>query len=154
MPEHPYPEHQKLKAIKDRSQACGAFLDWLREAKGFVLCEEHEHSEGCYTTGDPEVYGEDYQVMVCQLRQGELIPAHYSTGSLLAEHFDIDQKKLDAEKDDLYTIQLTRREMDVAREWIAYAVTVPSDHPRADQDNETAESVIAKLEALGARGTL
>lgn len=54
----------------------------------------------------------------------------------------------------VYTIQLTKREMDVAREWIAYAVTVPSDHPNADQDNETAESVIAKLEALGAKGTL
>lgn len=58
------------------------------------------------------------------------------------------------EAEPLYTVQLTQREMDVAREWIAYAITVPSDHPDADQDNETAESVIAKLEALGAKGAL
>jgi hypothetical protein len=54
----------------------------------------------------------------------------------------------------LLTIQLTKREMDVAREWIAHTVTITSDHPDADQDNETAESVIAKLAVLGARGTL
>jgi len=59
-----------------------------------------------------------------------------------------------APQHDAYTIQLSKREMDVAREWIAYAVTIPSDHPDADKDNETAESVIAKLEALGAKGTL
>jgi hypothetical protein len=55
---------------------------------------------------------------------------------------------------DAHTFQLTKREMDVAREWIAFAITIPSDHPDQDRDNETAESVIAKLEALGARGTL
>lgn len=31
-----YPEHEKLKAISAKSQACGEFLDWL-SMKGWTL---------------------------------------------------------------------------------------------------------------------
>ena len=31
MSETQYPEHEKLKSISDKSQACGEFIDWLRD---------------------------------------------------------------------------------------------------------------------------
>jgi hypothetical protein len=52
---------------------------------------------------------------------------------------------------DAYTIQLSKREMDVAREFLAYECGMPG---WADEDHATAESVISKLEFLGARGSL
>jgi hypothetical protein len=33
-----YPEHEKLKAIKDKSQAIGEFIDWLESEKHVQLC--------------------------------------------------------------------------------------------------------------------
>lgn len=36
-----YPEHEKLQAVVDRSQAIGEFLDWLPEA-GLALCSWQE----------------------------------------------------------------------------------------------------------------
>lgn len=56
-----YPEHDKLRKISDRSQACGEFLDWLEEEKGWEL------------------------------------PSH-SKPALLAEFFEIDQERLEDEK--------------------------------------------------------
>ncbi len=29
----PYPEHTKLQAVKDQSQTCGAFYEWLQDTK-------------------------------------------------------------------------------------------------------------------------
>ncbi len=30
-----YPEHEKLQLVKEKTQACGEFLDWLIEEKGW-----------------------------------------------------------------------------------------------------------------------
>lgn len=30
-----YPEHDKLRACRDKSQLCGEFLEWLLEEKGW-----------------------------------------------------------------------------------------------------------------------
>lgn len=65
-----YPEHQKLKAVKDKSQAIGEFLDWLSE-------------QGIY---------------LCKLQQEEYMPHYYRINGLLAEYFGIDENKLEAEK--------------------------------------------------------
>jgi hypothetical protein len=48
-------------------------------------------------------------------------------------------------------LALTKRELNVVREALAAEATEPS---WADDDLETIEAVIAKLEALGARGSL
>jgi hypothetical protein len=37
-----YPEHDKLRAIKDKSQAVGEFLEWLRDTKGLTICRRLE----------------------------------------------------------------------------------------------------------------
>lgn len=35
-----YPEHEKLAKVKDKSQAAGDFLAWLRDEKKLILCRE------------------------------------------------------------------------------------------------------------------
>lgn len=74
MTEHLYPEHEKLHEILDKSQTIGEFLDIFLPSKGIVLAER-EH--------------------------GQLWPTHRSIPKLLAEFFDIDQSKIDAEKEQM-----------------------------------------------------
>jgi hypothetical protein len=69
-----YPEHEKLKAVKDRSQAIGEFLEWLQEEKGLSICKWSDEER-------------------------EYLLAYVSTQALLAEFFKIDRKKLEEEKE-------------------------------------------------------
>jgi hypothetical protein len=64
-----YPEHDKLSAVQDQSQAIGDFL----ANGGYVLCEYTDES--------------DYP-----------LPVQKSIQRLLAEWFDIDLDKLEREK--------------------------------------------------------
>jgi hypothetical protein len=70
-----YPEHDKLRAIKDKSQAIGEFLQWLRleRVPRIILCEIHPHD-------------------------GDYFPSMISMQRLLAEYFEIDPDKLEDEK--------------------------------------------------------
>jgi hypothetical protein len=76
-----YPEHEKLHAIKDKSQAIGEFLDFFLPSKGIVLMES-------FSARRPHDY----------------VPTRRSIYSLLAEFFNIDQDKLDAEKEAMLTV--------------------------------------------------
>lgn len=69
-----YPEHEKLNAVKDQSQAIGDFLDWLNSEKGIVLANY----------GNSDV--------------AWLAPDGTAKERLLAEYFEIDLDKLEAEK--------------------------------------------------------
>lgn len=73
-----YPEHEKLKAVQTQSQSIGEFLDWLRGEKGFEIAR-WKHDD----------FDENDDV---------LMPAHFSTEKLLAEFFNIDLDKVEAEK--------------------------------------------------------
>ena len=67
-----YPEHDKLHAIKDKSQLIGEFLEWL---------------QGKYTIAEYE---------------GDLLwPVHVSIETLLADYFNIDLNALEREKEDI-----------------------------------------------------
>lgn len=74
-----YPEHDKVVRIQSLSQACGDFIQWLKSEKGIHLAMWY---------GDKE--------------SGEYLDyAMYRVGSLqklLAEYFEIDSDKLEAEK--------------------------------------------------------
>ena len=72
-----HPEHEKLAAIKDKSQTIGEFLEWL-PTQGITLCT--------YYYGRKK--GDD----------GGYCPAAASTTALLAKFFDIDLDKLESEK--------------------------------------------------------
>lgn len=71
-----YPEHEKLKAISDKSQAIGEFLDWL-PSQGIAL---HDLNQ-------------------CNFGQDKFEPVRQSIHELLAEYFQIDQKLIDQEKE-------------------------------------------------------
>lgn len=71
-----YPEHEKLEAIKDESQAIGAFLDWLQNERQptLQLCAVTNHTDHPFQ------------------------PIYFGIQELLAEYFDINLKKIEAEK--------------------------------------------------------
>ncbi len=84
-----YPEHEKLNKIKDQSQTCGLFLEWLQSR--YSLCTIHEHN-GCEI-----IRGS----MECGMRDGEYQHAIVNIQGLLGEFFHIDQEKLNTEKDQM-----------------------------------------------------
>lgn len=66
-----YPEHDKMAEIVKVSQGIGDFLEWASMEKGLALCTLEGHS---------------------------FYPFQGSVVELLAEHFDIDLKKIETEK--------------------------------------------------------
>jgi hypothetical protein len=109
-----YPEHEKLRAIKEQSQALGEFLDFSR----FTLCEFREAG----SNGEPPYVWTERALKVRPDRakrwprffdfvdgRAEHNPAHESWDegyvpvmksieAVLAEWFGIDRDKIDAEK--------------------------------------------------------
>ena len=81
------PECDKMVKVKAQSQAIGEFLEWLG-ANGIVLAEYHKHDDGC-REGGPLRYNCGYYV-------DELRPRHEGTQAILARHFNIDMKKVEA----------------------------------------------------------
>ena len=73
-----YPEHEKLSAVQEKSQAIREFLEWLDFEKNYTICSLGEAG------GD--------------LRE-EYSPVYTSTEKLLAEFFNIDQIKLEKDND-------------------------------------------------------
>jgi len=71
-----YPEHAKLTAIKDKSQAIGLFLEWLPE-QGITLCS---------------FVGED------KTSHAHYYPCQKTTLQLLSKYFEIDLEVLENEK--------------------------------------------------------
>jgi len=80
-----FPEHTKLRAVKEKSQACGDFIAWLRDTCDVTLCVWDKTSQ--HYEADPT-----------------------SITTRLAEFFDIDRKKLEAEKQAMYAELSTRAE--------------------------------------------
>ena len=85
-----YPEHARLKAVATQSQTVGTFLDWLRDEKGISLAVQHKHADSCKEDG--ERYNN------CGYSEGEYMPAFATTRGLLAEFFEIDERKIEDEK--------------------------------------------------------
>lgn len=73
-----YPEHEKLHKIKDQSQICGEFIDWL-ESEGYVLAKWREVET---------IFGKDSTLEL----------SYKPVVDLLAEFFEIDQDKIESEK--------------------------------------------------------
>jgi hypothetical protein len=82
-----YPEHEKLAKVSDKSNACGEFVDWLA-FQGIRLARYHEHT--------PQCYDEDND---CGMYTSRLYIIAESPTKLLADFFEINQKKIDEEKE-------------------------------------------------------
>lgn len=93
MAEPEYPEHERLRAIKDQSQAIGEFLDWM-STQGVVRARWGCH-HGYVTTA--EVQDEPPECRLCT-QTDKLWPDTTRIPDLLASYFGIDQVKLEDEK--------------------------------------------------------
>lgn len=71
-----YPECEKLAKVRDKSQAIGGFLSWLREEKEYSICFFKNKKDGW----------EEY------------LPVRHSIEQLLAEYFEIDLGKAEKER--------------------------------------------------------
>lgn len=92
--ESKHPEHEKLRAVNERSQACGEFLDWLLGEKHYTLGKYHEHTDDCWEPGEDNTE----RRRTCGTPSGVLYPAPVNVRKLLAEFFEISEDKLEAEK--------------------------------------------------------
>ncbi len=99
-----YPEHEKLKRVHDRSQACGEFIEWLSSEKKIQLGQRHRHTDECYQKVEVKFFGMRDQ-LTCGMLEDNLYLAAESVVDLLAEFFEIDQKKLEEEKRTMLDIQ-------------------------------------------------
>lgn len=87
-----YPEHEKLKAVKDDSHKIGEFLEWI-DSQQLTICETyHDPAHARRRLGRPS------PGQPCELRDGEYFPTRHSIQTLLAKYFDIDLKKIEEEK--------------------------------------------------------
>lgn len=97
-----YPACEKMLGVKDKSQEIGRFLDWLREEKGWMICNEHTHDDSCYERvpryeGDEEG---DVQ-LICGMCNGQLFPVSFNPEFLLAEYFEIDLDTVEVERQEI-----------------------------------------------------
>jgi hypothetical protein len=98
-----HPEHDKLAKVKDQTQVCGEFLEWLLQAKHYHLAEYHMHTRACLR---PDA------TPCCGYVEGEsLVAVNKPVQGLLAEFFKIDRDALEREKQEMLEEQraLTER---------------------------------------------
>ena len=100
-----YPEHDKVRAVKDQSEAIGAFLDLGLPSMGLMLsqrvtcpCECDFCGRGC---GPHSPWHTDAEKATCVkgvVQVTDWMPANKSIERILAEYFEIDLNVLEAEK--------------------------------------------------------
>lgn len=86
-----YPEHEKLRAVAETSQHLGELIDLLH-TKGYVVARwnapESSYRARCLSCDHTEM----------NVVEERLVPVHGSINYILADLFDIDLVKIDAEK--------------------------------------------------------
>jgi hypothetical protein len=87
-----YPEHERLAEIAETSQSLGYLIE-LMEAKGYVLAKWEQRGQTYRRHCDD--CGSDFSDM----REETLAVARGGIQAVLADLFDIDLLKIDAEKD-------------------------------------------------------
>lgn len=90
MPYPQTPELDKMKAVHDRSQVVGEFLEWLKHTKNCTIAVAHKHTEHCYDGPG--------RAPNCGLFKGQYDPLYTGTEALLAEFFEIDLEKVEEER--------------------------------------------------------
>ena len=102
-----YPEHEKLAKISDESQAIGHFLDFGLAEQNLALYERFDEPCECHqcrvkdTTTVADIHCEADRIEDGQAIYIRYRPTMKTIKAILAKHFDIDQKKLDIEKDQM-----------------------------------------------------
>lgn len=101
-----YPEHDKLHKVADISQEIGEFIDVGLPKMGMEIyelvtrdcdCPHCREGRGEITAWHDK--GEKATIVNGAVQITEWVPTHKSAQAILATYFDIDLKKIDAEKD-------------------------------------------------------
>ena len=97
-----YPEHAKLRALDDKNQAVGDFVEWLRR-NGYAISTLHKHTQDCYGSDDYEE-GDPPDRELCNLSNESWYPVAMLGGpsggaAWVAKFFDISEQRLSEEKD-------------------------------------------------------
>jgi hypothetical protein len=117
MDEKGYPEHLKLEKVKDKSQTCGEFLEWLHDAQEIYLAHyvpkylhscgakpnqafncQYNHGAFCDHYDASSLCCPDVQDIGDKIVPEEFVVLHTSIEDLLGQFFGIDRKKLEQEK--------------------------------------------------------
>jgi hypothetical protein len=97
-----YPEHDKLTAISDRSQAIGEFLDWMSQEKKIIRASWLDAYMVWVPCDEASEYGliqnDDGEWGWWRHAPERLHMDTTSVQDLLAEFFDIDRAKIEEEK--------------------------------------------------------
>jgi hypothetical protein len=94
------PELDKMKAVREQSQAIGEFIDIFLSEKGVQLGKPHVHTSQCPGWEDDEGVIKRIRGVSndCGFKTDEFEPFHYSLEKLLAEFFKIDLAKCETER--------------------------------------------------------
>jgi hypothetical protein len=113
-----YPQHDKLRPVREQSQTVGEFVTWLADTKGWFLATFDEKQDNCRNCQHPDRHNisrggrawgrctyEDDEGEECACTSADfgnpdrMYPPPYSLEKLLAEFFGIDYDELQLEKD-------------------------------------------------------
>lgn len=104
-----YPEHEKLREVRDVSQAIGEFLDFGLPRMGMAIyqkitrpcecswCERGVAHRSAWHSDEEKETMVDGVVQVTDWQ-----PTHRTIQAILADYFGIDQDKVDAEKEAMF----------------------------------------------------
>jgi len=103
-----YPEHDKLQAISDRSQAIGEFLEWLQD-KGVFLAQDFKWEDEEPTMASLGLEPEHPRYRTIKIKRGAIVPWPHNKTKTLAEFFGINLVLIEDEKramlDEIRTMQ-------------------------------------------------
>lgn len=100
-PRPPTPELDKMKAVHEKSQAIGEFIEEFLAEKGYSIGQPHKHTPACPGWGDD---GGGVIVRIpgttndCSFHTDEFVWCHTPIQKLLAEFFEIDLNKAEDER--------------------------------------------------------
>jgi len=86
-------EVEKIREVKEQSQAIGNFIEEFLRGKGIFLAKYHKHTKECYVFGKKK-----FKIPQCGINSEQPISMHYNIEKLLAEYFKIDLNKAEEEK--------------------------------------------------------
>lgn len=99
-----YPEHEKLKKVSNDSQAIGEFLDYGLPAQHLVLYQRYEEAceceqcRACDTHEESPTHGDADEIREGVAYYFRYRPTMKTIKTILADYFEIDQDKIEAEK--------------------------------------------------------
>ena len=92
------PELDKMKLVIEKSQAVGEFVDVFLGEKGFSIGKPHKHDKNCQGWDAERSRYKPCENDRCSFQTDEFESIGVSLQKLLADFFEIDENKCEAER--------------------------------------------------------